>query len=214
MRYFPINFAVAGRRVVVVGGGRVAARKAEALLECGAEVIIISPEICADLEALAGPVLVRRDYRTGDLEGACLVISATDSEAVNAQVWEDANLLNLPVNVVDQPERCTFTVPAVMRQGDLMIAISTDGISPSLSGRIRRRLEHQFGSDYADHLALLRHMRDQVKASPLALDQRSALLKQFSDDRFRDRIRDLGIDMVRAEMQQMLEVMVEQHAGH
>jgi precorrin-2 dehydrogenase/sirohydrochlorin ferrochelatase len=211
MKYFPINFAVAGRRVVVVGGGRVAWRKAEALLDCGAEVTVVSPGICPELEALPGLSLVHRDYRTGDLEGACLAISATDSEAVNAQVWQDANALNLPVNVVDQPERCTFTVPAVMRQGDLMVTVSTDGISPSLSGRIRRQLEQQFGSDYAEHLALLRDLREQVKASPLPLERRSMLLKQFSEDRFRSLIRERGAATARAEMQQMLEAMVEEH---
>jgi len=182
MRYFPINLDVRGRKAVVVGGGRVALRKVTSLLKCGARVTVVSPAVCGELADLDAVARIERGYRTGDAEGACLVISATDDDAVNRQVWEDATAAAIPCNVVDQPELCSFTLPAVLTRGDLTIAVSTGGLSPALAGRVRRQLEHDLSPVFATHLRLLAEMRPRVKASALPPEQRSALLKTMAGE--------------------------------
>lgn len=168
MRGYPIllvNLAEE-RCVVVVGGGAVAERKVRALLEGGAQVTVISPSVTGGLENLAtkGQLeIVRRAYRPGDLEEAFLVIGATDDPAVNELVWREARSRRLLVNVVDDPARCNFFVPSVVRRGELTISISTGGLSPALAKVIRQRLSAEFGPAYARFLALLGDLRERVK---------------------------------------------------
>jgi siroheme synthase-like protein len=161
---------LAETRCVVVGGGKVAARKVAALHEAGAQVLIISPRLCAPLEELVakgGVEVLARDYRHGDLEGAFLAVAATDDSSVNEAVWEEAKAHGLLVNVVDDPEHCNFVAPSVVRRGPLTLAISTSGHCPALSGHIREQLEQEFGPAYADFVQLLGDLR------ATALDQLS-----------------------------------------
>lgn len=213
MRYLPVNLDVAGRKALVVGGGRVASRKVRSLRECGAEVTVVSPAFCSGLARMKGIRRLRRGYRKSDLRGVWLVVSAAGPQAVNQRVWEHAQEAGVPVNVVDQPALCTFTVPAVVRRGDLVITVSTGGGSPALSGRIREILSAAIGPEFGQHVALLREMRTVVKASGLPLAARGVLLKAMSGDAIRDVIRRGGLAAARRQLGRMLAEAQRQPPG-
>lgn len=162
---FPVNLDLKDRKCLVIGGGRVAERKVRSLLHCGAEVWVASPELTEGLEKLVeeGAVhFVSRCYATEDLDGCFLVISAADDREVNSRVADDCLARNIPVNVVDDPVRCSFTVPSVLRRGPLCIAVSTTGKSPLLAKKIREELEDLFGPEYAEFLELMGEIRNRV----------------------------------------------------
>jgi siroheme synthase-like protein len=141
--YYPLFFRLAGKLCVVVGGGRVAERKARALLAAGARVRLISPKNTIGLSGLhrQGRIeLVARQYREGDLEGAALVFAATDNGEVNRQVQEESRRLAVPLNAADSPEMCDFIVPSLIRKGPVLIAISTSGLLPLLSKKLRAEI--------------------------------------------------------------------------
>lgn len=165
-QYYPLFMDIEKKPVLVVGGGTVAWRKVETLLEYGAFVRIVSPKLIPELEALidnANCIWVRKEYETRDLEEAVLVFSCTEKETVNAQVAADAKALLRPVNVVDDPEKCSFIVPSIMRKGDLCVAVSTGGSSPILARQIRAELEEFYGDEFVEYLALLKSWRSKVK---------------------------------------------------
>jgi precorrin-2 dehydrogenase / sirohydrochlorin ferrochelatase len=155
--YYPLVFDIESKKCVVIGGGQVALRKVKSLLEHGADVTVISPRFCAGLRELAekGKIIpLRRAYRPGDLENACIAIAASSSTKVNAKAAQEAKEGRVPVNVVDVPRLSDFIVPSSMTRGDLTIAVSTGGNSPALARKIRIKLEKEFGQEYAV-LALL-----------------------------------------------------------
>jgi siroheme synthase-like protein len=155
---FPILIDVDGRMVVVVGGGHVAERRARELLAAGGVVRVVSPEVGTGLAELAakGELTVEpRPYRQGDLEGAALAVAATDDLAVNRRVAADGRHAGVLVNRADAPEAGGFSVPAVLRRGDLTVAVATAGRAPGLAGAVRRRLEGDFGPEWADLVDLL-----------------------------------------------------------
>ncbi|MGQ9571914.1 MAG: precorrin-2 dehydrogenase/sirohydrochlorin ferrochelatase family protein [Dehalococcoidia bacterium] len=167
MRSYPINLVgLESRRCIVVGGGEVAQRKVEGLLEGGAEgVVVISPRLTRKLKALLQAGRIEhwpRGYRQGDLEGAFVVIAATNDPEVNRRVWQEAEQRGLLVNVVDEPQGCNFFVPSVVRRGDLTISICTGGQDPALSARLRRELEPRFGPEYAAFLEIAGALRERV----------------------------------------------------
>ncbi len=165
---YPVCLNLAGRLCVIVGGGRVAERKAGGLLAAGAALRLVSPEATDDLRALAGQnklEWLRKHYDPADLEGAFLVFAATNDSGVQERILVDARAAGLPVNSADSPEDCDFQVPAVVRRGDLLLTVSTSGASPALSALVRRRLEAEFGGEYALLAALLRAARAQVLAA-------------------------------------------------
>jgi precorrin-2 dehydrogenase / sirohydrochlorin ferrochelatase len=133
---------------VIVGGGEVANRKARKLLQARAEVVLVSPEVKPELESVAVEVH-RRPYRRGDLEGAFLVFAATNRREVNAAVTREARERGIPVNVADVPLEGDFALPSVLRRGQLQVAVSTGGASPTLARRIRCELESTFGPEWA-----------------------------------------------------------------
>jgi siroheme synthase-like protein len=145
---YPIFLDLSGRRCVVVGGGKVASRKARKLLQARAGVVVISPEIGAELESVAVEVY-RRPYREGDLAGAYLAFAATDSREVNAAVAREGRERGIPVNVADSPSDGDFALPSTLRRGGLQVAVSTGGASPTLARRIRDELEEVFGPEWA-----------------------------------------------------------------
>jgi precorrin-2 dehydrogenase/sirohydrochlorin ferrochelatase len=145
---YPIFLNLDGKRCVVVGGGAVANRKARKLLQARAEVVAISPEVKPELESVATEVR-RRPYREGDLEGASLVFAATNRREVNAAVTREARARGIPVNVADEPSEGDFALPSVLRRGQLQVAVSTGGASPTLARRVRYELESAFGSEWA-----------------------------------------------------------------
>ena len=145
---YPIFLNLDGKRCVIVGGGAVANRKARKLLQARAEVVAISPEVKPELESVATEVH-RRPYREGDLEGASLVFAATNRREINAAVTRDAHARGIPVNVADEPSEGDFALPSVLRRGQLQVAVSTGGASPTLARRVRYELESAFGSEWA-----------------------------------------------------------------
>ncbi|WP_176232902.1 precorrin-2 dehydrogenase/sirohydrochlorin ferrochelatase family protein [Candidatus Hakubella thermalkaliphila] len=165
--YYPINLNITHKSCLVIGGGKVAQRKVEGLVEGQASVTVISPSITRVLDALGAQGLIRiirREYRQGDLEGAFLVISATDDEEINQAVFAEASEKGILVNVVDQPELCNFIVPSVVRRGDLVISTSTSGKCPALAKRVRKQIEKQYGLEYQEYLLLLSQAREKIKA--------------------------------------------------
>ncbi len=145
---YPIFLDLSGRRCVVVGGGEVASRKARKLLQARARVVVISPEIGAELESVAVEIH-RRPYREGDLEDAYLAFAATNSREVNAAVAREARGRGVPVNVADEPSEGDFALPSTLRRGRLQVAVSTGGASPTLARKIRGELEEAFGPEWA-----------------------------------------------------------------
>ncbi|GIU94838.1 MAG: hypothetical protein KatS3mg012_1295 [Gaiellaceae bacterium] len=158
-RYYMACLDLERRSCLVVGGGSVALEKVRGLLECGAHVTVVAPEVCEELRALDVEIL-ERPYRPTDLDNRFLVIAATSRAGVNARVSRDARARSLFCNVADDPERCTFILPAVARRGPLAIAVSTSGASPALAQRLRdeaaERLLRPEVADLAERLRALR----------------------------------------------------------
>jgi len=168
---YPILVDLAGRPTVVAGGGRVAERKVRGLLAAGATVRLVSPEVTPGLAGLAARneiVVEARPWRRGDLAGAVLAVAATDDPAVNAGVTEEGRSAGVLVNRVDEPDSGGFTVPAVLRRGDLTVAVATSGRTPGLAGALRRRLEEVFGPEWAELVELFAADRGSL---PRAADQ-------------------------------------------
>jgi len=160
--FYPVFLNIWGTRCVVIGGGGVALRKVKTLLEYGADVDVISPLICSELQQLAekGEIcIIQRHYQKGDLKKARLVIAATDDQKVNIQVSEEARSNNVLVNVADNPDYSDFIVPSTLHRGDMRIAISTGGKSPALSRKIRTRLEQEYDEEYSNLVALIEELR-------------------------------------------------------
>ena len=166
MSYYPIMLDIKNKRCVVIGGGQVALRKAQVLLECDAKVEIVSPELCPELEELVSNGSVKavlRPYRRGDLQGAALVIAAADDSVINRSVSEEAAESGVLVNVVDVPGLSSFIVPSSLRRGDVTIAVSTNGKSPALARRIRAELEESFGEECSLLASLAAEVRSELK---------------------------------------------------
>ena len=165
MRYYPVNLDIQKRACLVIGGGGVGTRKVKTLLDCGAVVTVVSPEVSAQLEEMATAgliILEKRAYRATDIEGKFLVIGATDNEALNRRIHADAEALNTLCNIADRPEICNFILPAIVNRGDLVIAISTSGKSPAYAKKLRKELENQFGEEYVPFLRLMGSLREKL----------------------------------------------------
>ena len=165
MRYFPINLDLHGRNAVVIGGGVVAARKCRALLDAGSFVTVVSPELIGELLQMREQAKIdhcARQYATGDLDRAFIVFAATCDRSVNRRVAEDARALGIPVNVADAPADSDFTLPAVLAQGDLLIAVSTSGKSPSVAAAVRDEIADLIGEEYAETLELITGLREKL----------------------------------------------------
>ena len=166
--YFAAFLDLRGRRCFVVGGGEVGERKARALLEYGAHVIVVSPTVTAGLAALAvvGRIVERlRPFRRADLRGCALVMAATGDPVVDDAVAALAHRARVLVNVADRPEHCDFILPSVLQRSDLQIAVSTGGRSPALARETRRRLETVFGPEYAELIARTGRARQAARAA-------------------------------------------------
>ncbi len=165
--YVPIFCNLKGRKVVIVGGGKVAERKVRALLPSGADMTIISPYVTDGLRQLIEQGKARhldRPFSPGDLEGAWLVIAATDDAQVQEQVFSEAESRRCFCNVVDEPDRCSFIVPSVVKRGALSIAISTGGQSPGLARHLRIKLQDEFGEEWAIYTELIGRLRRLILA--------------------------------------------------
>ena len=199
---YPLFADVADRTVLVIGGGHVAERKVLALLESGAQVTVVSPELTENLAELHsdGRIEVCRcGYQKGDLAGAWLVIAATDDEQINRQIFAEANERHIFCNVVDRPELCSFQVPAVVRRGDLQIAVSTSGTSPVLAKLIRQQLQEKYSEHYEIFLVKLGELRDHYKKKyPDNQSRRAELLEEFVNSEALDLLQQGKVDEFQA----------------
>jgi len=162
MNYYPVNLNIKGQRCLVVGGGQVGTRKVKTLLDCHADVTVVSPMVTETLQAFADTgkiTLEKRGYWKADLEGILLVIGTTDDEALNRQIYTDAQKQNTLCNIADKPESCNFILPSIVDRGDLVISISTSGTSPAFAKKLRKDLEKQFGEEYREFLQLMGAIR-------------------------------------------------------
>ncbi|WP_124553511.1 siroheme synthase CysG [Methylophilus methylotrophus] len=167
MQALPIFFNIAQRPCIVIGGGDVATRKVIMLRKAQGQVIVISPELCEELREMhaQGEIdYVPAEFHAEQLTSACLVIAATDDEAVNEAVSVAAKRLNIPVNVVDAPALCTFTMGSVIDRSPVVIAISSEGNAPVLARHIRSKIETMLPAAYGRIAAIAGEFRDQVKA--------------------------------------------------
>ncbi|MBI5558254.1 MAG: bifunctional precorrin-2 dehydrogenase/sirohydrochlorin ferrochelatase [Deltaproteobacteria bacterium] len=167
MQYFPISLDIRSRHCIVIGGGKVAARKVKSLLENHGQVTVISPELDGELAVLADSGAITwlpRGYEKGDLGQAFLVIAATDDAGVQEAVYLEAEEKNLLLNVADVPKWCNFILPATVRRGDLTISVSTAGKSPALAKKLRKNLEKEYTDDYDLMLQVLGRLRPIVLA--------------------------------------------------
>ncbi|MBI5875237.1 MAG: bifunctional precorrin-2 dehydrogenase/sirohydrochlorin ferrochelatase [Deltaproteobacteria bacterium] len=165
MRYYPIFLDIKRKPCVVIGGGTVAERKVVSLLDAGARVLVISPELTPALKKLASKKKIGycpKSYEQGDLKGFFLAYSATNNTKVNRAVFSEAKGQAVLLNVVDVPALCNFIVPSVVDRGDLLIAISTSGKSPAMAKKIRQQLEKEFGKEYAVFLEIMGKIRDKL----------------------------------------------------
>lgn len=170
--YYPICLEVTQRPCIVIGGGAVAARKVASLLECGARVTVVSPRLRPELEELNRQKKIgveRRSYRPGDLEGAFLAMVATNDPQVSGAVAREGKERGVLVNAADDPAHCDFILPAVVRRGDLLIAVTTGGQSPALARKVREELERIFPPEYATLLHLAHEIREELKAQGVGL---------------------------------------------
>ena len=165
MKYYPVHLDINNRNCLVVGGGSVGTRKVKTLLDCGARVTVVSPEVSQQLSELAASgdiMLAQRSYQSDDLSAVFLVIGATDDETLNQQISSDADRLNTLCNIADLPEVCNFILPSIVQRDDLVITISTSGKSPALAKKLRKTLENQFGEEYGTLLQLMGAIRQKL----------------------------------------------------
>jgi siroheme synthase-like protein len=170
MAYYPVSLEMKDRSCVVIGGGAIAERKVAGLVAAGANVTVISPGITDGLKELLREGAIRhvaRDYQPSDRAGYELVFVATDNSDINAVVFSEARSLRIWVNSADDPDHCDFILPAVIRRGELTVAVSTGGASPAVARAIREELDDYFTADYAQLVAIAAEVRRQLKAKSL-----------------------------------------------
>lgn len=181
MKYYPVFWDIRGKSCVVVGGGEVAARKARRLLDCGAKVSVISPQLTPELAELKKQKIIchiAAEYSGDLIFGAALVVGATDDEKTNAIISLDARNKGIPVNIVDDPQKCDFIIPSIVEKGDLIIAIGTGGKSPALARHLREELESKYGAEYEIFLNILGKLRAKmVKNAGVGKDWFTSLLE-------------------------------------
>jgi precorrin-2 dehydrogenase/sirohydrochlorin ferrochelatase len=164
--FYPIFLNLESHRVVVIGGGEVAERKIESLLDTGATITVISPEVTPDIASLSAQnriELYKRVYNPGDCAGAALVFSAAGDPEISKAVYAEATALGIFINTADQPALCSFIMPAMVRRGDIGVAISTSGTSPALAARLRRKILGVIGPEYARLAELLSRARPEIR---------------------------------------------------
>ena len=184
MKTYPIFAIIEDRPCLVVGGGAVGERKVQDLLVAGARVTVVSLSLTPALAELAAAGQIRylnEDFSPDQLQGMVLVLAATDDPKVNARVSTAAQAQGIWVNVADDPEFCTFIVPAQVKRGDLTLAISTGGASPALARKLRQELQQRFGPEYGPYLALLQGVRTRLLSERRGRPENAVLFHRLVD---------------------------------
>ncbi len=180
--FYPVNLDIKDRQCLVVGGGAVASRKAQTLIDCEAIVTVVSPEFSDELKKLeqsSEVMLIQRPYQTSDLDGKFLVIGATNDEKLNRRVNADVEQRNMLCNIADVPDICNFILPAIIRRGDLCLAVSTSGKSPAFAKKLRKDLEKTFGDEYALFLTLMGEIRKKLLAEEHAPEAHKPIFEKL-----------------------------------
>lgn len=165
MRYYPVFLDIVDKRVVVIGGGKIAQQKVEGLLKAGANVTVVSPDLNDEMSRLLAEGRFRhmaRDYQPGDIEGYTLAFVATDDRSVNATVAREGKQHRVWVNAADDPPNCDFIMPAIVQRGDLIVSISTSGTSPAMARKMREEIETFLTEDFALMLELAAEVRAEL----------------------------------------------------
>jgi len=193
LKYYPVFLDISGKKCVIVGGGRVAERKAARLFSCGAHVVVIAGKATSLLEEMRREgkiVLLDTDYDRSELDGAFLVFAATNNAAVNRQVAMDARAAGVLTNVADAPDQCDFIVPSLVERGELTIAVSTGGSSPALAKKIRKELEALYGEEYSELLRIMGKLRETIIAEGRDSDENREKFESMADSEILDCIRE------------------------
>jgi len=171
--YYPIFLNIRGKKCLVVGGGKIALRKVQALLECGANVQVVGPILCPELRQLAESDVIQafqRSYKAEDLQDALIAIAATDDVKTNESVAAEARRQRILINVVDDPQHSDLIAPSYFRRGAVTIAVSTSGRSPALARKLKSKLEKDFGTEHAKLAVLASEVRTELKQQKIAVD--------------------------------------------
>lgn len=182
MDLYPINLKIKDKICIVVGGGEVACRKIKELLLCGAKVTVISPEVNETIAQIADGEEIEwlaRPYHRGDLQDAFLVFAATDNPEVQKHVGEEAEKEGLLFNCVDDPQACSFQVPAKVRRGDFMLTVSTGGGSPAFAAQLRRQLAQEYGREYQQFIDLLGRIRTRIVADGQSAESHKIIFEKL-----------------------------------
>ena len=180
--YYPLMLDVRGRKALVIGGDRLAAEKAAALNACGARVTVMSTDFCEelfDMQDRQEVTLYHKAYAPGDLAGAFVVVAVTTEPQLIEAIWSETQARGQLVNIVDVPSHCSFILPSILRRGQLTIAVSTEGASPSLAKRSRHKLETLFPPVYDDFLRLAVVVRSYMRKRGLSYGQRDDFFGEF-----------------------------------
>jgi precorrin-2 dehydrogenase / sirohydrochlorin ferrochelatase len=190
--FYPVYLNLTNKRVIVIGGGEVAERKVESLLGTGASITVISPDLTSRLDALESEQRIRikrRAYLAGDCAQAAFVFSATDDENVSKAVFDEATRAGCLVNTADQPALCDFIMPAVLRRGDVAIAVSTGGTSPGLAAQLRNKIAEIIGPEYGRLAQLLARARQEIRRRVPDPEERKALHNRILNSDIIERLR-------------------------
>lgn len=181
MAYFPMYIELEHVNCLIVGGGQVAVRKAEVLLDFGAGITVVAPDIHADLRKNPNIICLLRQFQVQDLEDAGLVVAATDDKVLNHEISVQCRKRRIPVNAVDQKEDCTFIFPSYVKQGPVTAAVTSGGTSPAAAQYLKRRIEESFPQNLGDVAQLLGEVRPYVKRALETEDQRKKVYERLLD---------------------------------
>ncbi len=190
---YPISLNLRGKNCLVVGGGRVAERKVEALRVAGANVTVVSPGLTDGLKESADSGRLQwtaRGFVETDLDNMLLVVGATDDKSINERVYTAAQQARVLANIVDQPQMCDFFVPAVLKRGQLIFAVSTGGASPAFAAHVRDGLREEFGPEYGDYLELVGDFRRRIRERLAEPARRDQAYKRLFASNVLERLRD------------------------
>ena len=179
MSYFPFFMEIKDEKCLVAGGGMVAFRKIEKLLPFGVDITVVSPAFCSEIEEMDGITRIRRKFEKEDINGMLFVIGATDDENVNAEISALCREKNIPVNIVDDPAKCTFFFPALVKRGEFVAGFSTGGGSPLAAQYIRKKVEDAVPEGFDKVVEVLSSVREQVKAEIPDIRKRERVFKEI-----------------------------------
>ena len=200
MKYYPAYLNITNKMCVVVGGGDIAERKIERLLECGASVVVVGKKLGPKLDDMKSEGKLKHiadDYQEEHIRNAFLVIGATDRDDVNERIYRDAKRKGIPANIVDDPDRCDFILPSIFQQGDLQIAISTGGKSPALAKKLRLEMEKNYGPEYKTLLDIMGAVREKVTTRGRPSEENKKLFESLLNSDILRYIREKNISKIK-----------------